>query len=275
MKIADVASASGMDIDAVPSAVASIPKISSPKGKEKQQENNAAGSPQRDRRDQPKPKGKNADHSDGKPAVRELRTSRGTNAMTPPPSTPSTIVSLVPRTGPLLPSPKASLRPIQVPAVDAPGTGRQSRSEQLADSKSSRSISASAPVPAGTSGRTEEDTCVPCVELRGEVPVGSTALVAVSQSQCSGGGSRRPYEQWNIARYLVAPHNSRKLFWERAADHKRSEVAFELSRLPERHEVIQEARLDFGAEKWGLAAGRAPQINIDDDIEDDSDDGVI
>ena len=161
--------------------------------------------------------------------------------------------------------------------MDGPSDGRQSRPEQPADNKGSRSISASAPIPAGKSGRTEEDACVPCVELRGEVPIGSTALVAVSQSQgsSSGASNRRPYELWNVTRYLVAPHNSRKLFWERAADQKRVEVAFELSRLPERHEVFQEARLDFGAEKWGLATGRAPQINLDDDVEIDSDDGVI
>ena len=92
---------------------------------------------------------------------------------------------------------------------------------------------------------------MPSAGARGEVPIGSTALM-VSQSQTSSSSStssRRPYELWNVARYLVANHNGRKLFWERAADHKRLEVALELSRLPERHEVFQEARLDFCAEK--------------------------
>ena len=62
----------------------------------------------------------------------------------------------------------------------------------------------------------------------------------------------------------------------RAEITKRIEIARKIIRLPERHEVFQEARLDFGAEKWGLAAGAAPQIILnDDDVEDDSDDGVI
>ena len=51
---------------------------------------------------------------------------------------------------------------------------------------------------------------------------------------------------------MEATSASRRLFWERASDEKRAEIAAELSRLQERSELLQEARLDFGAEKWGL-----------------------
>ena len=161
--------------------------------------------------------------------------------------------------------------------IIGPDGGRRGRGEELSESKSSRSLSSSASIPSGKTGRAEGDACVPSAGARGEVPIGSTALVVVSQSQTSSSStsSRRPYELWNIARYLVANHNGRKLFWERAADHKRMEVALELSRLPERHEVFQEARLDFCAEKWGLRVGAAPPIDIDDDDDDESDHGVI
>ena len=236
-----------------------------------------------------------------KPVVQALRTSRGTKPMTPPPTSSfssswtSSSSSSPPRARqpdnallpPLLPSPKSSFRPIQVPnnpgevlQIVGPDAGRRSRDEQPSGSKSSRSLSSSAPVPTGKTGRTEEDVCVPPAGARGEVPIGSAALVVVSQSQASSSSStssRRPYEQWTVARYLVANHNGRKLFWERASDHKRTEVALELSHLPERHEVFQEARLDFNAEKWGLCVGAASPIDIDDDDndDDDSDHGVI
>ena len=168
--------------------------------------------------------------------------------------------SRVPATGPLLPSPKSSFRPIRVPAnpgevlaIAGPSDGRQSRGDQPSEGKSSRCLSSSAPIPTGKSGRSDEDVCVPSAELRGEVPIGSAALVAVNQSQSSNTGSRRPYEQWTVARYLVANHSGRKFLWERAA-----------------------ARLDFGAEKWGLCAGGAPSIDIDDEVvDDDSDHGII
>ena len=271
----------------------------SPKGKAKQ----TTKSQQQQK--EPKEKPKRNKPSD-RPAVQALRTSRGTKPMTPPPSASSSssssslsslpfppsatspravqpTSSRVPATGPLLPSPKSSFRPIRVPAnpgevlaIAGPSDGRQSRGDQPSEGKSSRCLSSSAPIPTGKSGRSDEDVCVPCAELRGEVPIGSAALVVVNQSQSSSTGSRRPYEQWTVARYLVANHSGRKFFWERATEHKRSEVAFELSRLPERHEVFQEARLDFGAEKWGLCAGGAPSIDIDDDVvDDDSDHGII
>ena len=44
------------------------------------------------------------------------------------------------------------------------------------------------------------------------------------------------------------------MFWERAGDVKRTEIARELSKLQERNDAFQEARLDFGAERWGLAS---------------------
>ena len=246
------------------------------------------------------------------------KTSRGTN-VTPPPAQPSPSASastsirppaacssssssssslsspsraqqqanaLLP---PLLPSPKSSFQPVKLP--NHPGEvgtagGRHSRGEQPCDNKSVRALSSSAPVPTGKTGRSVEDVCVPSAGVRGEVPIGSTALVVVSQSQASSGSSsnptksRRPFEKWNTALYLAATHDGRKRFWERAADHKRSEVASDLSRLPERHEVFQEARLDFNAEKWGLcASGASPAIDIDGAEElgddDESDHGVL
>ena len=61
-----------------------------------------------------------------------------------------------------------------------------------------------------------------------------------------------PYRLWTFARHMEATSASRKMFCERASDEKRGEIAAELIKLQERSELLQEARLDFGAEKWGL-----------------------
>ena len=198
------------------------------------------------------PKGKE------KQTVQEVRTSRGT-AMTPPPQILKSSGQLVPHTGPLLNLPPIGFRSIVSSNPDL--DGRQSRSAYSSEEKGARSISASASIPVGKSLRTSADVCVPPVEARGEEELGSssTALVVVpSQS------SKRPYEQFNMQRYVSSTSASRKLFWERASGAKKWEIAKALSCLPERDEVLQEARMEFGAEKYGLVVG-GPIIEINED----------
>ena len=101
--------------------------------------------------------------------------------------------------------------------------------------------------------------------------VGSSSALVVSASQ----GLNRPYRLWNFARYMDATSASRKMFWERASAEKRAEVAAELSKLPERSEVVQEARLDFGAERWGLIAGAGAVADAAVVVEPDEEDEVL
>ena len=96
--------------------------------------------------------------------------------------------------------------------------------------------------------RSSDSVCVPGQLERGEQPIGSIDASVLLSSQ----SAFRPYRLWTFARYMEATSASRRLFWERASDEKRAEIAAELSRLQERSELLQEARLDFGAEKWGL-----------------------
>ena len=192
--------------------------------------------------------------------VQEIRSSRGT-AMTPPPHRPvqQSNGQLVPCTGPLLIPPSIGFR--SYASLNCESKGRQGRSVQSSEEKSARSISASASIPVGKSVRTSADVCVPPVEARGEEEVGSssTALVVVPSQT-----SRRPYEQFSLQRYVSSTSASRKLFWERASGAKKWEIAKALSRLPERDEVLQEARMEFGAEKYGLVVG-GPIIELIED----------
>ena len=105
------------------------------------------------------------------------------------------------------------------------------------------------------------DVCIPSSSQRGVELIGSSnALVVVSQSS-----SKRPYETWNLEKYVAATSDSRKLFWERASGQKKLDIARGLSFLKERDDVVQEARLDFAAEEWGLKIGRAPPVVIDEE----------
>ena len=195
---------------------------------------------------------------------------------------------------PLLPSPGTAFRSIAAGSSDESSTsgggsssssssteassseGRHSRSAEPSDGKNARSISASALVPTGKSVRSCDDVCVPASAQRGQVSVGSisTAIVVHSQpSQPAGAlqsqSSQRPYQLWSLDRYLAATSSSRRFFWQRAAEDKRWEIAAALSNLPERTEAVQEARLDFGAERWGLKPGgggsAAEPLNEDDE----------
>ena len=110
--------------------------------------------------------------------------------------------------------------------------------------------------------RSSDDVCVPATARRGQVTVGSisTAIVVHSQSSnpsavAPSQSSQRPYQLWSLDRYLAATSSSRKLFWQRATEDKRWEIAAALSNMPERTEAVQEARQDFDAERWGLNPG--------------------
>ena len=184
--------------------------------------------------------------------VREVRSSRGT-AMTPPPPLPQ--LPLVQIESP----PLLGFRPISSAIVH---TDRQARTTfRSLEDKNVRSISASALIPTGKSIRNSADVCIPSSSQRGvELIGGSNALVVVSQSSC-----KRPYEAWNLEKYVAATSDSRKLFWERASGQKKLDIARALSSLKERDDVVQEARLDFAAEEWGLKIGRAPPVVIDEE----------
>ena len=179
---------------------------------------------------------------------------------------------------PLLPSPGTAFRSIAAGSSDESSTsgggsssssteassseGRHSRSAEPSDGKNARSISASALVPTGKSVRSCDDVCVPASAQRGQVSVGSISTAIVVHSQPSqpvaalqSQSSQRPYQLWSLDRYLAATSSSRRFFWQRAAEDKRWEIAAALSNLPERTEAVQEARLDFGAERWGLKPG--------------------
>ena len=227
------------------------------------------------------------------PRIQALRTSRST-AMTPPPIPPLLPAGdhLVPVSSPLLPSPASSppraagqLLPHPAPLLPSPGTafrsiavgsssgstevsqtdGRQSRSTEPCDGKNIRSISASALVPIGKSVRSSDDVCIPTAAQRGSVTVGSMSTAVVVHSQPSQ-PSQRPYQLWSLERYLAATSSSRRLFWQRATEDKRWGIAAALSNMPERT-AVQEARQDFGAERWGLkpGGGGAAELADEDD----------
>jgi hypothetical protein len=149
-------------------------------------------------------------------------------------------------------------RPIQTTRAPAAGvevSGRRSRAETRSPlgEKNSRSISLSAVVPIGKSGRGGADACVPPSEQRGQETVGGLSEAPVPLSQAR---AHWPYQKWNLKKYLEEPTSSRKLFWERACPEKKAEIAAQLSQLREREEVVQEARQEFGAEAFGLRAGQ-------------------
>lgn len=69
-----------------------------------------------------------------------------------------------------------------------------------------------------------------------------------------------PYVRWDLAKYIAEPE-SRRAFWARAHPTKKAEIARALCSLRERDDVVQEARLEFGAERWGLiVSGRASVV---------------
>ena len=243
------------------------------------------------------------------PRMQALRTSRSTAMTPPPLlPLPSASNQLVQVSSPLLPLPTSSpqraagqLLPHPAPLLPSPGTAfrsiavgssiecnnsssgnnseaslRQGRSVEPSDGKNVRSISASALVPTSKSVRSSDDVCIPTSARRGEVTVGSISTAVVVRSQPSqptaavpSQSSQRPYQLWSLDRYLAATSSSRKLFWQRAAEDKRWEIAAALSNLPERTEAVQEARQDFGAERWGLnpggGAGVAAELPDEDD----------
>ena len=72
--------------------------------------------------------------------------------------------------------------------------------------------------------------------------------------------AHRPFTRFDLARYIAEPE-ARRSFWLRAHITKKREIAEALSSLRERDDVVQEARLDFGAEQWGLVVGsRAGEV---------------
>ena len=152
---------------------------------------------------------------------------------------------------------------------------RHGRGTEPSDGKNTRSISASALVPTGKSVRSSDDVCIPTTARRGEVTVGSMSTAIVMHSQPSqpaaavpSQSSQRPYQLWSLDRYLAATSSSRKLFWQRATEDKRWEIGAALSNMPERTEAVQEARQDFGAERWGLkpgGGGGAAELPDEDD----------
>ena len=225
------------------------------------------------------------------PKIQALRTSRST-AITPPPPLPSSNEQTVQVSSPLQRSPTSSppraagqLPPPPAPLLPSPGTAfrsiavgcssnssssssstevshledRQSRSTAPSEGKNTRSISASALVPTSKSVRSGDDVCIPAAAQRGQVSVGSMSTAIVVHSQpvavVPSQSSQRPYQLWSLDRYLAATSSSRKLFWQRAAEDKRWEIAAALSNMPERTEAVQEAWQDFGAERWGLKPG--------------------
>ena len=162
-----------------------------------------------------------------------LRTTRGT-VITPP---PQGSLALIP--------------------VENGFDGRQSRSEERwPGDKQSRSISASAPVPSGKAIRGRETPCVPPSDQRNEDTLGSIqgALVPFKPSS-SQGAFKRPYETWTIEKYTKSSGYNRELFWQRASISKKMAMADFLNAMPERDVFVQEARLEFGAEKFGLRPG--------------------
>ena len=110
---------------------------------------------------------------------------------------------------------------------------------------------------------------------RGSVTVGSMSTAVVVHSQPSqplhSQSSQHLYQLWSFDRYLAATSSSRRLFWQRATEDKRWEVAAALSNMPERTEAVQEARQDFGSERWGLkpgggGGGGAAELPDEDDV---------
>ena len=61
--------------------------------------------------------------------------------------------------------------------------------------------------------------------------------------------SHRPFTRFDLARLTAEPEDHRS-FWLRAHVSKKKEIAEALSSLRERDDVVQEARLEFGAEEW-------------------------
>ena len=61
--------------------------------------------------------------------------------------------------------------------------------------------------------------------------------------------AHRPFTRFDLARYIAEPE-ARRSFWLRAHVSKKKEIAEALSSLRERDDVVQEARLEFGAEEW-------------------------
>ena len=189
-------------------------------------------------------------------SVREVKTSRGT-AITPPPPLPA-IECVNPPVAENLPL--IGFRPI---ARVEDNVDRQSRATlRTSEDKNARSVSASALIPAGKSVRSSADVCIPTVSQRGVELIGnsSSALIVVSQSS-----NKRPYETWDVHKYVAATTASRKMFWERASGQKKLDIARALSFLRERDDVVQEARLEFAAEEWGLKIGRAPPVVLDEE----------
>jgi hypothetical protein len=126
-----------------------------------------------------------------------------------------------------------------------------------------RPISPRALIPSAKASRAGGSRCVTPVHERGFVPIGSGAVVVVSQEN-----SKRPFSSWDLEKYTSAKSETRKLFWERAAESRRQLMAQELSRLRERDEVVQEAR-ELGAEKWGLgrvAEGADGNGGVEDEV---------
>ena len=83
----------------------------------------------------------------------------------------------------------------------------------------------------------------------------SAGALVVVNPRPSQGAFKRPYETWTLEKYSKGSAYDRELFWKRASMSKRCEITQFLSALPERDELVQEARIGFGAEQFGLKAG--------------------
>ena len=140
--------------------------------------------------------------------------------------------------------------------------GRQSRAagrSPLGD-KVARGISASALVPKPKAGRSStSQQNVPPVPLRGEVTVGSSSALVVADSQSQLQPRRDtaniPYSTYDMARYRELSAGARANFWAHSGFDKRREMCEELNNLPQGDELVQEARVKFNTEQWGLRPG--------------------
>ena len=64
-----------------------------------------------------------------------------------------------------------------------------------------------------------------------------------------------PYSTYDMAKYRELSAGARANFWAHSGFDKRREMCEELNNLPQGDELVQEARVKFNAEQWGLRPG--------------------